>query len=323
MLLSLFFVFSAFVPFSVILRVDAHSAMAQGKESSVICMSARSIVTSVLLFSLSVMISGCLFTCWLISFGADLCWLLWTQLYGSVVRAVDCRSAGHWFDSGWKSWFTFMTWSSNQIIQMINVMSPIRISIRTITRNSVKRVPPKKKHRWVPKKHKWVPKKHRRVPKKTEGCQKKHRRVPKKKNRRVPKHTRMPKKTQGGAKKTQKGAPVGTERTSPNRSQLPSSPLPCLGTSLHSRYRTSASTTRSATCCGTRSRRTNFPTSSTSSVIWGTCTPTACPFVILILFTSSWNASAATLAPPTHAPTCCRDHSAPAPCSGVFASFQR
>ena len=42
--------FSAFVPFSVILRVDAHSAMAQGKESSVICMSARSIVTSVLLF---------------------------------------------------------------------------------------------------------------------------------------------------------------------------------------------------------------------------------------------------------------------------------
>ena len=115
--------------------------MAQGKRvSSVICMSARSIVTSVLLFSLSVMISGCLFTWWLISCCADLCWLLWTQWYGSVVRAVDCRSAGPWFDSGWKSWFTFMTWSSNQIIQMINIMSPIRISIRTITRNSVKMV---------------------------------------------------------------------------------------------------------------------------------------------------------------------------------------
>ena len=119
--------------------IDA--SMAQGKESSVICMSARSIVTSVLLFcvfSLLVMISGCLFTCWLISCCADLCWLLWTQLYGSVVRAVDCRSAGPWFDSGWKSWFTFMTWSSNQIIQMINIMSPITTSFRTITRNSVK-----------------------------------------------------------------------------------------------------------------------------------------------------------------------------------------
>ena len=114
--------------------------LAQGKESSVICMSARSIVTSVLCISLSVMISGCLFTCWLISCCADLCWLLWTQLYGSVVRAVDCRSAGPWFDSSWKSWFKFMTWSSNQIIQMINMMSPIRISIRTITRNSVKMV---------------------------------------------------------------------------------------------------------------------------------------------------------------------------------------
>ena len=119
----------------------------KGKESSVICMSARSIVPSVLLFcvflpiSFLVMISGCLckFTWWLISCCADLCWLLWTHLYGSVVRAVDCRSAGPWFNSGWKSWFTFMTWSCNQIIQMINIMSPIATSFRTITRNSVKR----------------------------------------------------------------------------------------------------------------------------------------------------------------------------------------
>ena len=115
--------------------------------SSVICMSARPIVTSVLWFcvflpiSLLVMISGCLckFTWWLISCCADLCWLLWTRVHGSVVRAVDCRSAGPWFNSGWKSWFTFMTWSSNQIIQMINIMSPITTSIRTITRNSVKK----------------------------------------------------------------------------------------------------------------------------------------------------------------------------------------
>ena len=53
-------------------------------------------------------------------------------VHSSVVRAADCRSAGPWFNSGRRSWFTFMTWSSNQIIQMINIMSPIR----TITRKS-------------------------------------------------------------------------------------------------------------------------------------------------------------------------------------------
>ena len=57
-------------------------------------------------------------------------------VHSSVVRAADCRSACPWFNSGWRSWFTFMTWSSkltNQIIQMINIKSPIR----TITRKSV------------------------------------------------------------------------------------------------------------------------------------------------------------------------------------------
>ena len=77
---------------------------------------------------------------WLIYYCADLCWLLWTQVHGSVVRAVDSRSAGPWFNSGWRSWFTFMTWSSNQIIQMINIMSPITTSIRTITRMSARMV---------------------------------------------------------------------------------------------------------------------------------------------------------------------------------------
>ena len=46
-------------------------------------------------------------------------------VHSSVVRAIDCRSAGPWLNSGRRSWFTFMTWSSNQIIQMINIMSPI------------------------------------------------------------------------------------------------------------------------------------------------------------------------------------------------------
>ena len=75
---------------------------------------------------------------WLIYLCANLCLLLWTRVHGSVVRAVDCKSAGPWFNSGWRSWFTFMTWSSNQTIQMINIMSPITTSIRTITRMSAK-----------------------------------------------------------------------------------------------------------------------------------------------------------------------------------------
>ena len=60
-----------------------------------------------------------------------------------MVRAADCRSAGPWFNSGWKSWFIFVTGSdnlTNQIIQMFNNMSPIRTIITTITRKSVNMV---------------------------------------------------------------------------------------------------------------------------------------------------------------------------------------
>ena len=71
---------------------------------------------------------------WLIYYCADLCWLLWTQVHGSVVRAVDCRSAGPWFNSGWRSWFTFMTCSDNPM----NQISQMFISMSPITRNTVK-----------------------------------------------------------------------------------------------------------------------------------------------------------------------------------------
>ena len=57
-------------------------------------------------------------------------------VHSSVVRAADCRSAGPWFNSGQTLWFTFMKWSINTIILMINIMSPIR----TITRKSVNMV---------------------------------------------------------------------------------------------------------------------------------------------------------------------------------------
>ena len=60
-------------------------------------------------------------------------------VHSSVVRAADCRSACPWFNSGWRSWFTFITWSSkltSQIIQMINITSPIR----KITRKSVNKM---------------------------------------------------------------------------------------------------------------------------------------------------------------------------------------
>ena len=57
-----------------------------------------------------------------------------------MVGATDCRSAGPWFNSGWKSWFIFLTGSDNvmnQIIQMFNNKSPIRTVITKITRKSV------------------------------------------------------------------------------------------------------------------------------------------------------------------------------------------
>ena len=60
-----------------------------------------------------------------------------------MVRATDCRSAGPWFNSGWKSWFIFVTGSDNvmnQIIQMFNKKRPIRTVITTITRKSVNMV---------------------------------------------------------------------------------------------------------------------------------------------------------------------------------------
>ena len=85
------------------------------------------------------MINGCLctFVGWLMYYCANLCLLLWTKIsrvHSSVDRAADCRSAGPWFNSGWRSWFTFVTCSdnpTNQISQMFISMSPI-------TRNSVK-----------------------------------------------------------------------------------------------------------------------------------------------------------------------------------------
>ena len=65
--------------------------------------------------------------------------LLWIQnprVHSPVVRAADCRSAGPWFNSGWRSWFIFMTGSDNLMnypAQMFNNMSPIRTVITTIT----------------------------------------------------------------------------------------------------------------------------------------------------------------------------------------------
>ena len=68
---------------------------------------------------------------------------IWTQIsrvHSPVVKAADCRSAGPWFNSGWRTLFTFVTWYdklTNDDFLMINIMSPITTSIRTITRKSV------------------------------------------------------------------------------------------------------------------------------------------------------------------------------------------
>ena len=72
--------------------------------------------------------------------------LLWIQnprVHSSMVRAANCRSGGPWFNSGWRSWFIFMTGSHNLMnhpAQRYNTMSPIRTVITTITRKSVNMV---------------------------------------------------------------------------------------------------------------------------------------------------------------------------------------
>ena len=71
---------------------------------------------------------------------------IWTQVSrvrSPVVKAADCRSAGPRFKSGRRTWFTFVTWYdklTNHTFMMINIMSPITTSIRTITRKSVNMV---------------------------------------------------------------------------------------------------------------------------------------------------------------------------------------
>ena len=169
---------SAVVPFSVILRVDAHSAMAQGKRVSLaVIHTTRCLVVFGVFF-----ISPCLdmyhgsgdslvwrwilrcMNLWLVLWtrqdlvrfyvssvylviNTELClsteYRIWTQIsrvHSPVVKAADCRSAGPWFKSGWKTLFTFVTWYdklTNHDFLMINIMSPITTSIRTITRKSV------------------------------------------------------------------------------------------------------------------------------------------------------------------------------------------
>ena len=61
---------------------------------------------------------------------------LWTRVHSPVVRAADCRSAGPWFNSGWKHWI-----HTHWHIQRNNIMSPITttitVPVTTIPRNSV------------------------------------------------------------------------------------------------------------------------------------------------------------------------------------------
>ena len=61
---------------------------------------------------------------------------LWTRVHSPVVRAADCRSAGPWFNSGWRHWI-HIHWH----VQRNNIMSPITTTITmpmtTIPRKSV------------------------------------------------------------------------------------------------------------------------------------------------------------------------------------------
>ena len=68
---------------------------------------------------------------------------IWTQIsrvHSPVVEAADFRSAGFWFNAGLWTLFTFLMWYdkvTNDDFLMINIMSPITTSIRTIARKSV------------------------------------------------------------------------------------------------------------------------------------------------------------------------------------------
>ena len=70
---------------------------------------------------------------------------LWTRVHSPVVRAVDCRSAGTWSNSGWRHWI-HIHWH----VQRNNIMSPITTTITmpmtTIPRKSVNKNTLKKKH---------------------------------------------------------------------------------------------------------------------------------------------------------------------------------
>ena len=62
-----------------------------------------------------------------------------SRVHSPVVKAADCRTAGPWFNSRW----SFVTWYdklTDHNILMINIMSPITTSNRTITRKSVNMV---------------------------------------------------------------------------------------------------------------------------------------------------------------------------------------
>ena len=135
-------------------------------------------------------------------------WLMFVTLdtdpWWYKVGAADCRSAGPWFNSGWKSRFTFLTGYdklTNQIIQMFNNMSPIRTVITTITRKSVNKKKKKKKKK---KKEERRKKKEERR-KKKEG--KKRRR--KKEKRRRKKETKKEKEERRKKRRKKEGKREG------------------------------------------------------------------------------------------------------------------
>ena len=50
-----------------------------------------------------------------------------SRVHSPVAKAADCRSAGPWFNSGWRTLFTFVTWYdklTNHDFLMINIYEP-------------------------------------------------------------------------------------------------------------------------------------------------------------------------------------------------------
>ena len=143
---------------------------------------------------------------------------IWTQIsrvHSPVVRAADCRSAGPWFNSGWRTLFTFVTWYdklTNDDFLMINIMSPITTSISTITRKSVNKEKRREEKRREEKRREEKRREEKRREEKRREEKRKKKRKKKRKEKKRKEKKRKEKKTQEKTRREKKEKEKERER---------------------------------------------------------------------------------------------------------------